>query len=114
MDAVRSWIRGLIGYRSWPYVFAAKAAIFYYAASREGFTGLRLLAMSGQKGPGVWMKFSNLMFPIFVRPGTADIDSIIDNVFREEYGQFSKEFSPQTVLDAGAYVGDTTAYFLSR
>jgi len=75
---------------------------------------VRLLGMKRHSGPGVWMKFRYLEFPIFVRPGTADVGSIIDNVFREEYGQLPKGFVPRTILDAGAYVGDRAAYFLSR
>lgn len=114
MDALRSWIRGFLGYRSPLYVFMAKILFFYYAISRGGVAGLKLIGMRARPGPGVWMKFRKLMFPIFIRPGTADIESVIDNIFREEYGQFPKGFSPRTIVDAGAYIGDTSAYFLSR
>jgi FkbM family methyltransferase len=39
---------------------------------------------------------------------------VINNIVREEYGQFPlKEQSP-SMIDAGAYIGDTSAYFLSK
>lgn len=60
------------------------------------------------------MSFPGLLYPIFVRPATADIQSIVDNVFREEYGRLSHEFVPSTIVDAGAYIGDTIAYSLPR
>jgi predicted O-methyltransferase YrrM len=51
---------------------------------------------------------------IFIRPGTPDVSTIINNVIREEYGHFSYAGDPQWMVDAGAYIGDTAAYFLSR
>lgn len=114
MEALRSSIRGFIGYRSWIYRCAATLLDVYYAASREGGTGLRVLRMRHRIGPGIWMHFHTLKFPIFIRPGTADVTSIVNNVFREEYGRLPKGFLPRVVLDAGAYVGDTAAYYLSR
>jgi FkbM family methyltransferase len=114
VEVVRSWIRNRVGYDSPLYVFAAKLADLYFAASREGVSGVRLLRMKYQTGPGSWRKFRRLMHPIFIRPGTTDVGSIIDNIFREEYGQLPREFRPKTIVDAGAYVGDTAAYFLSR
>lgn len=57
---------------------------------------------------------SNLEYPIFIRPGTLDAGTIINNVIREEYGHFVPTKEPEWMIDAGAYIGDTTAYFLSR
>jgi FkbM family methyltransferase len=56
----------------------------------------------------------SLQHPILVRPGTEDIRTIVSNVLREEYGQLSATFNPSIVVDAGAYIGDTAAYFLTR
>ncbi|MEP4484839.1 MAG: FkbM family methyltransferase [Halioglobus sp.] len=55
-----------------------------------------------------------LTHPIFIRSVEEDIGSIINNIFREEYGQMPRHFTPQLIVDAGAYIGDTSAYFLSR
>lgn len=114
MGTFRVWIRDLVGYRSPLYVFMANVLAFFYACSREGFAGVRVIRMRSHGGPGVWIRLRKLMFPIFIRPGTADVESIIDNVFREEYGRFRKGFTPKVIVDAGAYIGDTSAYFLSR
>ncbi|MHB1326346.1 MAG: FkbM family methyltransferase [Thermoleophilia bacterium] len=39
---------------------------------------------------------------------------IISTILREEYGQFQPAIDPEWMIDAGAYIGDTSAYFLSR
>lgn len=114
VEAMRSWVRGFLGYRSLPYAFAAHVIVLYFLVSRERAAGVRLLWMRRHAGPGLWFKFKNLLFPIYVRPGTADIDSVIDNIIREEYGQLPTDFAPRVIFDVGAYIGDTTSYFLSR
>lgn len=64
--------------------------------------------------PSVPMRFNNLLHPILIRPGTDDTKTIIDNIIREEWGNFSTSNDPIWMIDAGAYIGDTSAYFLSR
>lgn len=56
----------------------------------------------------------NLKYPILVRPGTQDASTVINNVIREEYGRVARVIYPKWMIDAGAYIGDTSAYFLSR
>ncbi len=60
------------------------------------------------------LALDGLLHPILVRPGIADVTTIVDSICREEYGQFAPSLEPQWVIDAGAYIGDTSAYFLSR
>ncbi len=60
------------------------------------------------------VKLNNLQYPFFIRPGTEDIKTIINTVIREEYGQYKFRDAPKWMIDAGAYIGDTSAYFLSR
>ena len=60
------------------------------------------------------IKFTNLDHPITVRPGTDDATTVISTVVREEYGQLQLTGDPLVMIDAGAYIGDTSAYFLSR
>jgi FkbM family methyltransferase len=62
----------------------------------------------------VSISFRNLQYPFFIRQGTIDVTTVINNVIREEYGKFQPASEPQWMIDAGAYIGDTTAYFLSR
>jgi len=62
----------------------------------------------------VWIKLPSLAQRIHVRPGTDEVGAILNNVLREEYGQLPADFFPTVVVDAGAYIGDTAAYVLSR
>jgi len=55
----------------------------------------------------------NLRYPILIRPGTQDSAHVINNIVREEYGH-SIAGEPDYIIDAGAYIGDTATYFLSR
>lgn len=63
-------------------------------------------------GPVVSVAFQHLCVPIAVRPGRPDEVSCINNIVREEWGHFKSEPNPTWMIDAGAYIGDTTAYFL--
>lgn len=114
MEILRSRIRDIFGYSSWPYKLASSLTNSSFAFIKGGLNGLKIIRMNKGSGPGEWLKFPQLRFPFFVRPGTEDVRSIINNVFREEYGKLPRSFEPVSILDAGAYVGDTSAYFLSR
>jgi FkbM family methyltransferase len=88
------------------------AAVIY----REGFgTWQRLrrlsVAVDRQTEP---ISIHNLKYPIQVRPGSEDINTIVSTVVREEYGNCSFSRPPRFMIDAGAFIGDTAAYFLSR
>ena len=72
----------------------------------------RLAATKG--GPPALLYLSKLAHPISVRPGTNDIETILNNVIREEYAHALPDWSPKIMIDAGAFIGDTSAYFLSR
>ncbi|MFK5979028.1 MAG: FkbM family methyltransferase [Rhizobiaceae bacterium] len=118
LETIRRKIRYLLGYDSGAYRFASA---FYNNAAillREGpvlFFKLRSLSkMEIDKDTHVSLKFRRLRYPVFVRPGTQDIGAIVQNIVREEYGAFELDELPQTLIDAGAYIGDTSAYFLSR
>ena len=113
MEALRKWIRGLVGFRSPAYV-AISSLVFVLSCLAHGRSGLRLMLMRTGDGTGQWLKFRRLAHPIYVRSGTDDVHSIVNNILREEYGQLASDFSPATIVDAGAYIGDTTAYFASR
>lgn len=114
MEIVRRFVRALVGSRAWLYVLAANALDLWFAISRGRVAGVRLFRMKRRPGPGVWIKLPSLAQRIHVRPATDDVGAILNNVLREEYGQLPAGFSPKVIVDAGAYIGDTTAYFLSR
>jgi len=114
MESLRRWVRDAIGYRSVLYRLAAYCLDVFHVLKREGLRGLVILRMAKTKGPDVWLQLRCLKFPFLVRRGSDDIGSVVNNVLREEYGQMPTTFDPKVIVDAGAYVGDTSAYFLSR
>jgi FkbM family methyltransferase len=117
VEVIRQLIRSFIGHDSSLYKFGAISLDFLSVVKNEGigtWVTLRRLKTGPESGPAVPVVFHNLHYPILLRPQTADVETIIDNVVREEYGQFQPASEPQWMIDAGAYIGDTTAYFLSR
>jgi FkbM family methyltransferase len=56
----------------------------------------------------------DLMHPIFVRRGTGDAIELVSSCLRLVYGQYLPSPPIGLILDAGAFIGDTTAWYLSR
>jgi FkbM family methyltransferase len=54
-----------------------------------------------------------LLHPLKVRPNTTDASAVTISVIRENYGQFFPSGPIRFVVDAGAYIGDTAAWYLS-
>jgi len=86
-------------------------------AAKCGLGTYLLLLKTGRKDSGhapFSISFKNLQHPIIIRPGTDDVRTVIDNIVREEWGNFTPEQEPKLMIDGGAYIGDSSAYFLSR
>ena len=116
MERVRRIVRRLAGPDSWIYSTAAAVLSGTAAAWREGprrASQLRRLSRAGA-GPPEPLQFRNLAHPIFARPGTPDIATVVNNIVREEYGRYRPAREPLAMIDAGGYIGDSSAYFLSR
>jgi FkbM family methyltransferase len=84
------------------------------AVVHEGPSGLVIFRTRQKPGPAVTLRLRSLIYPILIRPASADVGSLVNNVFREEWGQLPRTFTPKVIIDAGAYIGDTSAYFLTR
>lgn len=118
MERVRRLIRDQIGSKSDLYlrlsrIYTALITIFTQGLS----TYRRLWRIDGPMLAGMpeqCLEFRNLLHPIWVRPGTDDPKAIFNNIVRQEYGKYIPFENPAYLIDAGAYIGDTTAYFLSR
>jgi FkbM family methyltransferase len=54
-----------------------------------------------------------LLHPLKVRPNTTDAIAVTISIIRENYGQFFPSGPIRFVVDAGAYIGDTAAWYLS-
>lgn len=65
-------------------------------------------------GEPVVFGIPGLLHPIAVRPGTSDPGEVIHTAIRETYGQYLPAPPIRFILDAGANIGDTTAWYLSR
>jgi FkbM family methyltransferase len=56
----------------------------------------------------------DLMHPILVRRGTGDAIEVVSSCLRQVYGQYLPSPPVALIVDAGAFIGDTTAWYLSR
>jgi|AntDeeMinimDraft_5_1070356.scaffolds.fasta_scaffold04571_3 FkbM family methyltransferase len=115
MEVVRQHLRSKYGAESKLYRFASWVIALSRAVWLDGVTGARVVA-ARKESPSreITINLRKLAAPLTVRTGTNDIDSIINNVIREEYGQFACDRELRWIIDAGGYIGDTAAYFLTR
>jgi hypothetical protein len=51
--------------------------------------------------------------PFYFRSSTQDVQVIIQNLIRQEWGQFTA-MGAGWIIDAGGYIGDAATYFLNR
>lgn len=116
MDSVRRAIRTRLGYRSPLYRWLSKLYNFVAILASEGpATACRLSRLAGEEpGRTVKMRFRRLEHPLLLRAGTSDIPVVTNNIVREEYGLLSPMLTPTFVVDAGGYIGDSSAYFASK
>ena len=56
----------------------------------------------------------HLMHPVLVRRGTGDAIELISSCLRQVYGQYLPAPPVRLIVDAGAFIGDTTSWYLSR
>ena len=54
-----------------------------------------------------------LLHPLTIRQGTTDATAVTISVIRENYAQFFPSHPVKFIVDAGAYIGDTAAWYLS-
>lgn len=86
--------------------------------AREGirvYAQLRSIRASRVRGRApIFVRFRSLKYPLMLRPGTDDVGAAVNNIVRREYGRFPPPVSPRVMVDAGAYIGDTSIYFLNQ
>lgn len=114
-EALRRRIRGVLGSRSPLYRLGSQLILLATLMSEERLDTLKILGqLIGRAGSEAEIRFRKLQAPIVIRRRTSDWGSVANNVVREEWGQFTMDREPSVVIDAGAYIGDTASYFLSR
>jgi FkbM family methyltransferase len=117
MEIIRRAVRSILKPDSDLYKAGASVMDFFSTITTDGYKTWRILKeleegrLNDSPRP---VPFRNLKHPILIRPGTQDAHTIINNVIRKEYDQVNLTTAPLWMIDAGAYIGDTSAYFLSR
>jgi FkbM family methyltransferase len=116
LERLRRFVRKLIGFHSPFYRAGAWLLDFAAVMKSDGWdTWKRLRTIQeSREDSAVSVKLKNIKHPIFIRPNTADARTVLDTIVREEYGQLKFRSEPKWMIDAGAYIGDTSCYFLSR
>ena len=116
MELIRRSVRKFIASDSFAYRVASSLVTDFSVMRREGIGACVRLRrmMTAEPSDAVALNFSALKYPFFARPGTDDVLTAVINFVREVYGKFSPPSKPRWMIDGGAYIGDTSAYFLSR
>lgn len=117
MDGLRRLVRNVLGWDSKIYRRAAETwnrVKVRLAETSDTARALRRLSETPAGAPAEPVAFRALAHPFHLRPGTKDVLVAINNFVRREYGAFDAKGAPKVMVDGGAYIGDTSAYFLSR
>jgi FkbM family methyltransferase len=117
MDSFRRIARTIFRPNSPFYKKVAGLQDFISTLKTDGYPAWRRLNglhHGNSTNPPLSLKLRNIQHPIWMRPGTADAHTVINNIIRREYDQATFETPPVWMIDAGAYIGDTSAFFLSK
>lgn len=121
LERLRQFIRQRIGSRSLFYRLTARMLTDSLTLWREGpatywqLANLRAqTSQTKETGEAVEVHFRSLAHPIMLRPNTDDIGAVLNNIIRHEYGHVAPLKPPSILLDAGAYIGDTSIFFLNQ
>lgn len=118
MEVIRRGVRKMLGTNSRLFKAGSAFLNFLSTSKKEGIrtwdTLNELKSEHQDDSPPRLVILKSLRYPILIRPGTQDAVTVTDNVIREEYGQFEPAKTPEWMIDAGAYIGDTASYFLTR
>ena len=115
MERLRRTVRLIFATNSWPYRFGVEllnAGTIIRVAGLDGYRQLRHLKKEGDGVRTIF--FDNLAHPISGRHQFADYSALTNNIAREEYGAVAPREKPKVLVDGGAYIGDTAAWFLSK
>lgn len=116
IEILRRSARRVLGWDSPAYALLARAVAFSEVALSESIgTAIRISHLKRASGAGrETLRLKRLVHPIEVRRGSSDLPTVVNTVVRQEYGRGWAGRSPRRIIDGGAYIGDTSAYFLSR
>ena len=101
------------------YASAAEASNAFWGILRVGwgnYAKLRALYPDRSESSETLTRFSlpQLHHPIYCRQGASDAREVVHSVIREAYATFLPSPPVRVIVDAGANIGDTTSWYLSR
>ena len=116
-EVIRRAARGVAPTRL--YLLAAEACDTFWGVLRVGYptyVRLRRIYPTRCEYSTEPLRFDlpQLPHPLFVRPGTTDASGVVQNIIREEWGAFIPPEPVRLIVDAGANIGDTTAWYLTK
>ena len=117
IEAIRRTARSVVPSRL--YSLVAVACDTFWCVLKVGYPSyvrLRRLYPPRCKYDAEPVRFDlpQLKHPVFVRPGTTDAFGVVQNIIREEWGAFSPPEPVRLIVDAGANIGDTTSWYLTK
>jgi len=81
----------------------------------KGFHLLRMLARSNlQTARLEKVDIPTVIHPIYIRPGSSDVVELVCSTIRQPYGHYLPSPPVRVIIDAGANIGDTTVWYLSK
>ena len=83
---------------------------YYNKKFGKGGTKLFNNLKSGNTNP---LNVPGILHPIYLRPGTSDIQTFEQLFYEDEYG-FPLDFEPKTIIDGGANIGLAAVYFTNK
>lgn len=112
-ESVRSILRSIIPKRL--YIWGADVLNITHIIRTNGIgTYLQLYSTKSSQRNYATVHLKNIPYPISFRPSTPDVNTIIQNLIRQEYGQFPEGFEASLIIDGGGYIGDVSIYFLNH
>ncbi|MGA2607489.1 MAG: FkbM family methyltransferase [Terriglobia bacterium] len=116
-ERMRRAVRSLLPSRA--YHPLAKMLDAGFCLSILGFTEFRRLRALSRSGPWVAdrlerLTIPTLQHPLYVRPGSTDLEEVVYSTVRQAYGHCLPSSPVRVIVDAGANIGDSTAWYLSK
>lgn len=116
-ELLRRAIRSILPRRV--YQVLANSLDTTYCVAKLGWSGWRRIrsisgSLAKEKGEIVTVRIPSLRHPISVRAGTTDVPELVYVGIRETYGVVLPDGKVNTIIDAGANLGDSSAWYLSR
>ena len=116
-ERMRRTVRSLLPTRA--YKPLAKMLNAGFCLSKLGFREFRHLRALSQSCSQTASRLERidiptLLHPIYVRLGSTDLDEVVQSAVRQAYVHCLPSPPVRIIIDAGANIGDTTAWYLSK